>query len=83
LSYGCPVCNGLQALVISCPQCSQALLDGGRAEDYLGPYSPYQPAEGWQMTHEVPYSGSPTCVHYLYCENCVLTVSYTIDEQLL
>ena len=57
---GCPLCNSLISLHQVCPQCNQALLDGGRVEDFLGPYAPYE---------ELDTDWEP-CTHLIYCPAC-------------
>lgn len=36
----CPVCNGMVALTVPCPDCGKMMEDQGHASDYFGPYSP-------------------------------------------
>lgn len=61
----CPICNGLQSMVISCPSCHTLMADGGILEDYFGPYSPYSD----NASNERGSMGEQ-CVHLLYCPQC-------------
>lgn len=81
MSFACPVCNGLAALAKSCPQCSGPLVDGGRADDYLGPYAPYRPIDEMKLTNGYADLAAHACVHYMWCEDCQYTASYRIKEQ--
>lgn len=61
----CPICNGLQSMVISCPGCHTLMVDGGILEDYFGPYSPYS-----EHADDEGSSLGEQCVHLLYCPQC-------------
>jgi hypothetical protein len=80
LSFGCPVCNGLQPLTKLCPQCSRSLSDAGRADDYLGPYSPYRAADDLKLTNGFTDLVNHTCIHQLYCTGCGLTALVEVVE---
>ncbi|MFK7694623.1 hypothetical protein [Paenibacillus sp. HJGM_3] len=80
MSYGCPVCNGLQTLTKHCPGCGGSLSDGGRAEDYLGPYSPYRPIDDMKLTNGIADLANHICVHQLYCTTCGFTASVDVQE---
>ena len=61
LAAGCPLCNQLINLTQLCPDCHRALIDGGRVEDYLSPYAPYEEAGKDRI---------PPCTHLIYCPVC-------------
>lgn len=81
MSYGCPVCNGMAAISKSCPQCGRPLSDGGRVDDYLGPYSPYRPIDDLKLTNGFIDMRTHACVHYMWCQDCQYTASYQVKEQ--
>jgi len=64
LNEGCPLCNSLISLVQLCPQCHRALIDGGRVEDYLSPYDPYEEVDEPGREHP------DNCTHLIYCPIC-------------
>jgi hypothetical protein len=55
----CPVCNGLQPIMVQCPQCGETMEDGGPVQDYGDPYAPY-----------MDFGVETYCVHLLYCPAC-------------
>ncbi len=64
LDGNCPLCNSLIHLAQLCPDCHRALIDGGRVEDYLSPYDPYEEVD--EPGREYPVS----CTHLIYCPTC-------------
>ncbi len=62
----CPLCNGLQIAISSCPRCGQLLADGGALADYWGPYSPYMDSATLQKVT----AANTHCIHLLYCPEC-------------
>ncbi|MDS1029351.1 hypothetical protein RDV78_02395 [Bacillota bacterium LX-D] len=60
----CPLCNGLEQVTKKCPACGDSLQDGGRVENYYGPYSPYE------EVNDSYASGENICIHLLYCPSC-------------
>lgn len=70
MEHVCPVCNGLAAAEIKCPQCGETMEDSGRLEDYYGPYSPYdkmdlyEPPQCWDLVEKQP------CIHLYSCPDC-------------
>ncbi|SFI86452.1 hypothetical protein [Thermoflavimicrobium dichotomicum] len=69
-SYACPVCNGLNSLILPCPKCGHSLQDGGRVFDYLANYSPYRPIDDLKMTDGWQDYQNHLCPHQTYCEQC-------------
>jgi len=63
----CPVCNALSPLEISCPNCGSATEDEGRASDWSGPYSPYEPE---LVSFGEPPAERSTCQHVVRCVGC-------------
>ncbi|PYI53888.1 hypothetical protein [Paenibacillus flagellatus] len=66
----CPLCNGLLPLHAPCPNCGQPLTDGGRLDDYTGPYAPYRPIDDMKLTNGYPDLAEHTCIHRTYCAAC-------------
>lgn len=62
--YVCALCNGLEPVTSTCPQCGQVLTDGGAIIDYYGPYSPYMSKDSIEPEKQ------NCCIHLLYCNNC-------------
>lgn len=79
--YVCPLCNGLETLSHSCPQCGVILEDYGPVFFLFHDYSPYQPIEsykrddGWDDLH------SHRCPHQFFCPDCGFTDLYMIQEK--
>lgn len=76
----CPVCNGLQAVSAVCPRCASSLKDGGKIQDYYGPYSPYRPIDDMKMTNGFADLSTHRCVHYIHCEECGYSYPQAIQE---
>ncbi|NLK52030.1 MAG: hypothetical protein GX295_06260 [Syntrophomonadaceae bacterium] len=72
LYSGCPLCNSLINLAQLCPTCHRALVDGGRVEDYLSPYAPYEEAgkNGADPTMQTELAENWNCTHLIYCPSC-------------
>lgn len=70
----CPLCNGVSSITALCPACGHSLADGGRVENYLGPYSPYDSV----VTASI--SNLRKCVHLLYCSQCGWDERIEIDK---
>ena len=66
----CPVCNGMVALTVPCPDCGKMMEDQGHASDYFGPYSPYEENRWPLLTGQVVTSASFRCIHFLQCSRC-------------
>ena len=64
----CPICNGLQGLGKQCPNCNRLLVDGGKLQNYVGPYSPYMESRIGEQ-----------CVHLLYCTDCGYDIRVAFD----
>lgn len=58
----CPICNGLEKVRTICPLCGDELLDGGKIENFWGPYAPYM--------EELLYGEEQYCTHLLFCPHC-------------
>ncbi|MGF7184510.1 hypothetical protein GGQ84_000593 [Desulfitispora alkaliphila] len=65
MSNICPLCNGIKNITATCPSCSHLMRDGGKPEEYLGPYSPYE-EQHWETDEKK----DQVCIHLLYCPNC-------------
>jgi len=76
----CPVCNGLQAMRAVCPHCASAMTDGGKIQDYYGPYSPYRPIDDLKMTDGFADYSSHRCIHHLYCAVCGHSYPQPVQE---
>ena len=66
----CPVCNGITALEVPCPNCGKTMEDLGHASDYFGPYSPYEEALWAQLIGQAQVCIPGNCMHFLQCPNC-------------
>ncbi|HBT19913.1 MAG TPA: hypothetical protein DEA47_00840 [Peptococcaceae bacterium] len=66
----CPVCNGMAAFVIQCPECGKPMDDQGHISDFYGPYSPYEEDLWPQLTGLSGRVASSRCIHFLYCSRC-------------
>ncbi|MDF2663956.1 MAG: hypothetical protein K0Q94_6747 [Paenibacillus sp.] len=82
MSSLCPYCNGMTALNLQCPQCGNRLFDGGRLDDYLGPYSPYRAIDDLKLTNGYPDLDRRLCVHQTYCESCGYRQEVQAEEWL-
>jgi hypothetical protein len=80
LSFYCPVCNGFSRLAAICPDCGNPACDGGRLNDYLGPYAPYRPIDEISRTNGLPDLALHSCVHVMYCEECGRAYSVYVRE---
>ena len=80
MPFQCPVCNGLMTIDVGCPKCGERMADGGRIDDYLGPYSPYRPIDDLKMTNGYPDLLTHTCVHSLHCDGCGYTEPHPVKE---
>lgn len=63
----CPICNAMYNPSFRCGRCSEVLINSGRVEDYLDPYSADMPIE------EKLY-----CNHIYKCRNCGKIENYNI-----
>lgn len=79
----CPLCNGLISLDYPCPNCLNPAVDGGKRDDYAGPYAPYeessddlQPVVDNHLALDRNNCGSSPryCLHMLYCESCSTSI---------
>lgn len=61
----CPACNALIMVSDRCPHCRSLLADGGRVENFYGPYSPYGEQDMVSAGSSDTY-----CIHLLYCPHC-------------
>lgn len=61
----CPICNGLEDICQSCPQCGRPMEERGPLQDFIDGYSPY-------LSQEMGEGLAPpgTCVHLYYCRAC-------------
>ncbi|NLO88856.1 MAG: hypothetical protein GX088_00750 [Clostridia bacterium] len=66
----CPVCNGMAALLIQCPECGKPMEDQGRVRNFYGPYSPYEENLWPQLTGLSGRAVSSRCIHFLFCSRC-------------
>lgn len=73
----CPLCNGMYHFEETCPQCGEIMWDGGIAENYIGPYSPYMEQSYYNAGEaESLYE----CVHIFTCPRCGLDQRVSIDK---
>ncbi|MDN5293638.1 MAG: hypothetical protein PWQ91_857 [Eubacteriales bacterium] len=68
--FTCPLCNGLLTVSQLCPRCGLPLADGGKIEDYYGPYSPYQDDWLFDIEQAKEKGQVQTCPHLFYCPRC-------------
>lgn len=67
----CPVCNGFEKLIITCPNCGQTMEDSGRIMDFYDDYSPYMPIDQMKLEDGYPKDDEQKeCPHFLTCANC-------------
>ncbi|MDQ0115363.1 hypothetical protein [Paenibacillus harenae] len=78
----CPVCNGLTSIQEHCSSCTGSLIDGGRVNDWVGPYAPYEPInEPFANESLDPLEPSLAhCNHIIYCPTCHLTAEISVNE---
>lgn len=81
MSHMCLYCNGMLALDSMCPQCDKPMADGGRLEDYSGPYSPYRPIDDLKLTNGYPDLALRLCIHQTYCGSCGYSAVMPIPER--
>jgi C4-type Zn-finger protein len=79
----CPLCNGMAALTIQCPNCGRNMEDQGHVRDYYGPYSPYEEDFWPQLTGQLGGSISLRCIHFLFCSNCKYKTQRFIKKVLI
>ncbi|MDF2716454.1 MAG: hypothetical protein K0R28_3379 [Paenibacillus sp.] len=82
MSYICLYCNGMLALNLLCPQCDGPLSDGGRLDDYSGPYSPYRQIDDLKLTNGYPDLAGHLCIHQTYCGKCGNSAIMALEERL-
>lgn len=82
MSYICPYCNGMLTLNSLCPQCGEPLTDGGRLDDYSGPYSPYRQIDDLKLTNGYPDLARHQCIHQTYCGKCGNSAIMALEERL-
>lgn len=73
----CPVCNALNPLEVSCPNCGSAAEDEGRWNDWSGPYSPYEPFLPISNAATTAISDQTACQHSVRCSACHF--SFTVE----
>ncbi|RKQ33973.1 hypothetical protein [Oceanobacillus halophilus] len=67
----CPLCNGVETLIVECPNCQTAMEDQGKVTDFFDDYSAYMDIDMMKM-----YDGDANslenheCLHYFYCYTC-------------
>ncbi|WP_284637899.1 hypothetical protein [Paenibacillus silviterrae] len=83
MSYGCPVCNGLEELSFPCEQCREALDDQGRLSDFYDPYSPYRPIDDIKLTNGYEDLSTHQCIHLGRCSHCHRSYTLAVQEQQL
>lgn len=71
MEYGCPLCNGLTKLNITCPKCGEGYMeDKGQLEDFYGPYSPYDNNDLYDSPALWNKNILEPCIHLFSCEKC-------------
>lgn len=68
----CPVCNGLNDVLCTCPNCGIKMQDVGAITDYLGPYTAYE--ENNSSTNDT----WQRCWHSAVCPECGYQQSVTV-----
>lgn len=77
----CPLCNGIEAIHLSCPKCQTNMEDQGKLTDFLDDYSPYLDIDMVKMVDGDPKSlEEHQCLHYFYCPACRHEEVRTIQE---
>ncbi|SHM48334.1 hypothetical protein [Gracilibacillus kekensis] len=80
--YICYLCNGLERMEQSCPNCNAHMLDGGKLVDYYGDYAPYIESEDAQMIDGLTHSSEEhQCLHVGVCSACNHIEEMIINEQ--
>lgn len=81
VSYICLICNGMKTFERNCPQCGKRMADGGRLDDYSGPYSPYREIEHLKLTNGYFDAANHLCVHHTYCGVCGYSAIVQMEEK--
>ncbi|MCM3489443.1 hypothetical protein M3689_09035 [Alkalihalophilus marmarensis] len=79
----CPACNGLTTLHISCEYCGNNVTIYGRTSDYQDDYSAYEEYDvtsAQSIQSPSAQTESEGCTHYVGCENCRTTYTYSFKE---
>lgn len=63
----CPLCNGLDAPFLLCPNCEERLEDKGMLESFYEPYRPYLPQNIINLSDGV---ANDECIHLFNCPKC-------------
>lgn len=67
----CPICNGLRTVQENCSVCGEEVADCGRVADWVGPYSPYEPAlEAGSSMRSATDDSEQICRHLFCCKVC-------------
>ncbi|WP_085992951.1 hypothetical protein [Oceanobacillus senegalensis] len=67
----CPLCNGIEMVMISCPNCQSNMDDHGKVMDYFDDYSAYLDIDMVKMVDgDTKSLENHQCLHYFYCTNC-------------
>ena len=74
----CPVCNGMESLARTCPECDDGTLldDLGPVDSYYGPYSPYE-----EHADELVPPDEPACTHLCRCPECDTEHIVSVNER--
>ncbi|MFC0272116.1 hypothetical protein ACFFIX_11700 [Metabacillus herbersteinensis] len=77
----CPLCNGLDAWSVQCPNCRTIMEDKGKITDYLDDYSAYMDIDSMKLFDGAKQSLEENqCVHYYYCTSCMHEEVKSINE---
>ncbi|WP_031515781.1 hypothetical protein [Desulfofalx alkaliphila] len=68
MDYTCLLCNQLEAVTESCPNCGEIMENLGLLQDFYDPYSPYLDQEIYQDNYL--QNDDDHCVHLLACGKC-------------
>ncbi|MCP8615486.1 hypothetical protein [Salirhabdus salicampi] len=80
--YVCPLCNGLEQLEKTCPNCNGNMYDIGRVVDYYDDYSPYWEDEDAKMVDGLVQSKeNHLCLHAFHCPACQIESRVTVREE--
>lgn len=76
----CPLCNGLEEIKKQCPNCGEQMKDGGKIEDFYGPYSPYMDKNLLSPPEVTMENSQGVCIHLVYCPKCGTDQRFLINE---
>lgn len=78
----CPVCNGLEEIEFTCPNCSNDTDDCGLINNYLGPYSPYDETYSILSANDTDRENE-ICIHLVSCPLCGKDTRVSINKIII